>query len=341
VTRRTAYWLCQLGGWGVYVVFTTLQELQAGELGIAALGETVFAGILGAALTHGLRAVIRRRRWLRRTQRGLAWRMALAALAIAMLEVAALATIEARIYGPPRPVALIYAVVRWTMAFLVWGGAYVSLSLLDQQQRDALSHAQLEAAVHAAELRALEARLNPHFLFNALNSVRALVGDDPERARDAITKLARMLRYVLAIERDGVVGLDRELEIMNDYLGIERLRLDTRLQVVAAVDAAKGARLPPLILQTLVENAIKHGIARLPEGGTVHVSAQLRDGALAIEVVNPRSAAAATTESTGIGLANARERLRLVYGDRATLELDLSIPDRATARLVVPQGVHA
>jgi LytS/YehU family sensor histidine kinase len=318
-----------------------LQLRAAGAPRSIWLDETMVAGALGLALTHALRAVIRRRGWLRAAPRPLGIRLAASALVLAVMQVGVVGAVEAALFKGPSIIALAFAVVRWTMAFLVWEGAYVSFSLLDARQRDATTRAQLEAAVRAAELRALEARLNPHFLFNALNSVRALIGDQPDKARDAITRLARMLRYTLAIERAAIVSLDRELEVVHDYLGIEQLRLDARLHVETDVDGAGAAQLPPLILQTLVENAIKHGIARLPSGGTVRLAAKLANNVLVIEIENPRSTAVPPADSTGFGLASARERLRLVYGDRAALDVDLSAPDRAKVRLVVPQGVAA
>ena len=235
---------------------------------------------------------------------------------------------------------------RFGLEILIYGFTFGLIGIIQAQiraQRDAVKSLELQRQLSAAQLRALQMQLEPHFLFNTLNAITTLVelGRQPQAA-EMLGHLNVILKRTLERSTPEKIPLSQELEIVENYLAIEQVRFADRLRVDIKVDpGALYSLIPCFLLQPIVENAIKHGIARLPEGGTVHVSAQLRDGALAIEVVNPRSAAAATTESTGIGLANARERLRLVYGDRATLELDLSIPDRATARLVVPQGVHA
>src|SRR5262249_25971718 len=163
----------------------------------------------------------------------------------------------------------------------------------------------------------------PHFLFNSLNSVRALIADDPARAQDAVTRLAHTLRYALAAGDDELVSLERELEMVDDYLGLEALRLGDRLRVERDTDGAGGARIPVMLLQTLVENAVKHGIAALPEGGTLRLAARLdrARGELVLDVDNPRPRAAATA-GQGIGLANANQRLRLLFGPSAAVSLD-------------------
>ncbi|HWL86070.1 MAG TPA: histidine kinase, partial [Polyangiaceae bacterium] len=188
--------------------------------------------------------------------------------------------------------------------------------------------------------------LNPHFLFNSMNGIRSLIADDPDRARTAVTELSRTLRYALRAHDEEFVPLAREFAIVDDYLALETLRLGDRLTVQRDVAEDAGqALIPAMLLQTVVENAIKHGIARLPNGGTLGVSARIADGALFVRVDNPRPVGARASSNTadeeanasGIGLSNARERLRLLLGADANIELDLSKPDCATARLRIPQ----
>ena len=124
---------------------------------------------------------------------------------------------------------------------------------------------------------------------------------------------------------------------MQDYLGLESLRLEDRLSIDCEVAAdARRVRIPVMLLQTVVENAIKHGIAELPAGGVLRIRGELRDGTLMLEVENPRPVAAAREVSEGIGLRNAAERLRLLFGDRASLDVDLSQPALATTRIRIP-----
>jgi two-component system sensor histidine kinase AlgZ len=202
----------------------------------------------------------------------------------------------------------------------------------------ALRQSELARALQQAELRLLKSQLNPHFLFNALNTVRSLIADDPSRAQHAVTHLANTLRYTLGAGQNELVALARELEIVADFLELEKMRFEERLTIEREVAAdAGGAQIPVMLLQTVVENAIKHGIAELPAGGVLRIFAALQDGVLVLNVENPRPPASARPVREGTGLRNAEERLRLLFDSSATLELDLSQPTLATTRIRIRQ----
>jgi LytS/YehU family sensor histidine kinase len=155
-------------------------------------------------------------------------------------------------------------------------------------------------------------------------------------AQIAVTRFANTLRYALSAGQHELVPLSKELEVIVDYLEIESLRFEDRLSVDYSVsDEAAAAHIPAMLLQTLVENAIKHGIAELPRGGRVKIEAAVRDRMLQLEVVNSRPAGEAKM-GEGTGLRNSAERLRLIFGPRAHLTLDLSRPDIAVARMCIP-----
>ena len=167
--------------------------------------------------------------------------------------------------------------------------------------------------------------------------MRSLIAEDPARARDAVTHLARTLRYTLASGDQDLVSLERELEMVEDYLSLESMRLAERLTVRRDIDpAARTARVPAMLLQTLVENALKHGIAELKEGGTLTLSASVVGQDVILRVENPRPADGVVRPGDGVGLRNATERLRLLFGPRASLRLDLDQPGRATAEVSLP-----
>ena len=209
--------------------------------------------------------------------------------------------------------------------------------MLRHRYQSELRQAQLGEALQAAELRLLKSQLNPHFLFNALNGLRSLIADEPDRAREAVTQLARTLRYTLASGDEDLVSLERELEMVDDYLALESMRLAERLRVERDIaPAARTARIPAMLLQTLVENAIKHGIAPLKEGGTLRITAKVEGKELVLQVFNPRPADAQNMTDTGVGLRNSTERLRLLFGTRASLKLDLSQGGQATAEIRLP-----
>ena len=223
----------------------------------------------------------------------------------------------------------------YAMAFSAWLRIYFGVHARRRRRAIELKALQLEVVAHDARLRALESQLNPHFLFNCLNSVRALIVEDPARAQTMVTRLAELLRYSLKSDRPDAVTLEEELAAVSDYIDLERVRFEERLAVDVAVEpGALGARVPRMLVLTLVENAVKHGIAQLPSGGGVWISARLADGHLKIEVAN--SGELQPGAEGGVGLANARERLRLLYGAAASLTLTARDSRTVLAALALP-----
>jgi hypothetical protein len=180
---------------------------------------------------------------------------------------------------------------------------------------------QLEVLSREAELRALRAQVNPHFLYNSLNSISALTTVDPAGARRMCVLLADFLRDTLAISTRDRIPLADELALTDRFLGIEQVRFGQRLQVERHVDdGASHCRVPPLLLQPLVENAVAHGIAGLIEGGVIRLDVARRDDRLSIAIENPRDEDVPASARRGVGLENVRQRLHTMFGPDARLE---------------------
>lgn len=187
-----------------------------------------------------------------------------------------------------------------------------------------------------AELKALKAQLDPHFLFNSLNSIASLCGSNPASARTLTTMLAEYLRKSLRVGAAEAVTFSEELELAASYLAVERVRFGDRLQVEQHVDEkARSLRVPPLLLQPLVENAVTHGIGQMIEGGTVQIAAEVRDGLATISVENACDPDRVSRPGSGIGLANARRRIETFYGSLAKMEV-VSEPSRYRVVLTLP-----
>ena len=179
---------------------------------------------------------------------------------------------------------------------------------------------QLEVLTRDAQLRALRAQLDPHFLYNSLNSISALTSSDPAGARRMCLLLADFLRDTLRVNTHQRIPLADELALAERFLSIEQVRFGARLQVDRRIDeAASHCRVPPLLLQPLVENAITHGIAGLLEGGVIRLDVARANGRLSIAIENPRDSDAAAPARRGVGLDNVRQRLAAMFGAGATL----------------------
>jgi two-component system, LytTR family, sensor histidine kinase AlgZ len=174
---------------------------------------------------------------------------------------------------------------------------------------------ELDVLTRDAQLTTLKAQIHPHFLFNALNTINAIIARDPEGARRVCVLLADFLRSSLRLGALPRVGVGQELELAENLLAIEQVRFGARLTVaIEASEEARGCTMPPLLLQPLVENAITHGIAQRLEGGSVRIQGALRDGRLTLVVENPRDPEARRRKGAGVGLANVRGRVAALYG---------------------------
>lgn len=351
------YWRTQLLSWGAYAVFNLiLFKVFAGKSAGAwawVMSLVIAAVLLGAS--HLLRQLVRGRGWLRKPPLALLGRLLLANAALAVgseVIIGLLAWLllprQAAGQSPQGWLQYVGYALNMNIMLWLWAAAYVGWHYLQRSRQAEIEKWRLTAAVREAELNTLRAQLNPHFLFNGLNNIRGLVSEDPARARQALAHLAELLRYVMQHSATPLVPLGQELEIVADYLALEALQLEDRLQYSLDVDpAARAVPLPPLTVQLLVENAIKHGVAPRPAGGFVALTAQLdAAGWLCLAVRSPgRYHADAALAGSGLGLRGLRERLTQAFGPAAEFELanDPAAPDAvlATLRLPAPRPPNA
>jgi two-component system LytT family sensor kinase len=255
-----------------------------------------------------------------------------AALILSCVHAAGMTAVRAVLSGPPTAVGWMTAVQRLYLMNLDWAlmtyttivGLTYSLGFYQEAQARALKESQLETRLAEARLQTLEAQLQPHFLFNTLHAISSLVHTNPDAADRMISRLSDLLR--LTFDRSGAarVPLQEELEFLQKYLEIEQTRFQDRLTVRYAVDPETlDAEVPRLILQPLVENAVKHGVAPRAGEGLVEISSRRDGDALWLEVRDNGvglSGRARTQLRSGVGLANTRDRLECLYGNAQSLE---------------------
>src|SRR5579863_3744214 len=286
-TEDSRYWGFQVLWWLAYGAIGVVINIANGET----VRSVVLVHVLWIAASIGMTDVFRREIERRRAERPISrlWPLLLGgSLLIGLLQtglvVGATSTIAPVSSNPWSLVSL--AALGWGMwlGTGIWTMLYIRFT---EKRRQEEREVNLRLAVSEAELRALEAQINPHFLFNCLNSIRALVVENPQLAQDMITRFASILRYNLNRDLNHTVPLAAELEVVNDYLALESVRLEDRLRIELAIEPeAARAFIPPMLLQTLVENALKHGIAALPEGGDLQIRARIEGDQLVVEVIN-------------------------------------------------------
>jgi LytS/YehU family sensor histidine kinase len=225
----------------------------------------------------------------------------------------------------------VYAVI-----FFLWLVLYFTYHYFDEYNK-ALKY---EASMIEIELKNLKSQLNPHFIFNALNSIRALVDENPSKSKQAINQLSNILRNSLATDKKGLTKFDDELKIVKDYLGLESIRFEERLKTEFDIDpASQNFLVPPLMIQTLVENGIKHGISRLTQGGLIQMKTNVEGRKLRIRIRNSGQLINGTRRSErGLGLKNTMQRLKLIYGDDASFRIVNENDNFVLTEIIIPQN---
>ena len=347
-----AYWACQLTGWTLFFVLNEVASLAVMPFHWRYVFVNASISVVGLALTHTVRAISRARRWEQLPVSQLLPRAAVAILACvagtlliffgADAAINALLDKPTSVFGPPprfnwKAGALLVMSANLSAIYLTWCGIYYGVHLLRRQQRAETERWRLQAALSDAELAALKAQLNPHFLFNALNGLRGLIVEDPPRAQHVVTRLAAILRYSLQASERETVALAEELRMVDDYLDLEGIRFEERLRVVREIATdALGVQVPPMVVQTLVENAIKYGVSRDPQPSDVSIAARLDADTLEVKIGNTGTIPS-INNGTGVGLRNAAERIHRLWGEAASLRLAEDRPGHVTATLRIPR----
>ena len=220
----------------------------------------------------------------------------------------------------------------WLLIYLVW-------HYIVKNRKDQLDHLKLESTVKELELKTIKSHINPHFIFNSLNSIRALVDENPERARKAITELSNILRSSMQAEKSETVTLEKELDIVKDYLALEHMRFEERLKVEMQIDPDTLQQpVPPMMLQTLVENAIKHGISKQVSGGVVRVIASFKGDHLELLVQNTGQLSG-VINGDGFGIKSTEDRLNLMYQGKAYFEIRNAGNNMVESKVIMPAAI--
>lgn len=217
-----------------------------------------------------------------------------------------------------------------------WIFIYTTASASRRSKEADMQNMQLQSSLREAQLSQLANQLNPHFLFNSLNNIRFVIHENPDHADAMVTALSEILRYSLASGNKTKVTVLQEVEFIKRYIDIVKLQLEERLHYhVTVEDAVKQYLMPPMIMQLLVENAVKHGMDNLPQGGDLIVNVQQQNNTLVICVVNPLPESKANVDGTGTGLINIKHRLNLLYGRKAALDVE-ETTTHFTVRISLP-----
>lgn len=221
--------------------------------------------------------------------------------------------------------------------FMVFGWivCYLVIKLLLKLNANRIERLELNTTLKQAQLNTLKGQINPHFMFNSLNNIRGLMLEDVEKSREMLTKLSEMLRYSLTKNNINAIALREELEMVDNYVDLAKIQYEDRMTFIKEIaPESLNMDIPPMIIQLLVENASKHGIGNLKEGGVIKLVTMIKDQVLDIQVFNSGHLKL-DSSSTQLGLQNIRQRLKLLYGGKAKFSLE-QLGDQVLAHIKIP-----
>ncbi len=336
------YWALQFLGWGAVFSLGLLSEYFVnGRVEWKTLVKVITMLLFVVFVTHFYRAAILKLGWLNKSIAKVVPRALIGAIVLSIIITSF--KIGANYFILPdfkfdseTLKSFLGGMLSYFVLTTIWTIVYFGYHYFDKSRLQEVKNLQLESSQKESELSNLKNQLNPHFMFNAMNSIRALVDEDPKLAKISITQLSNLLRNTLLLGKKRLVTVSDEIKIVHDYLALEKVRFEERLTFTEDVKPnTVAAFLPPLIVQTLVENAIKHGISKKAAGGTVAVYVSKLGDSLCVEVHNDGEYKHNNSPDVGIGLQNARKRLSILYGNNAALTIE-NYNNKVISKVILP-----
>ncbi|MBL4653975.1 MAG: histidine kinase [Flavobacteriales bacterium] len=345
MNKKLLYWAAQVFGWTTYIGLTIILNIGSEELDTEFFITMVSVWVMGLALSHLLRFIFIKQGWLEMGIFKILPRVFLTIVLFGIGMEILYYLSQLTISSEPATLnsqQLFSETISWSFLFLIWSLFYFAFHFFQNYRKEEIKNLKWEASKNEIELNRLRAQLNPHFIFNSMNTIRALVDENPKKSKDNITKLSKILRSTLLSGKKKVIFLEEELSLVKDYLDLEHSRFEERLNIKYNIDSETlKLNIPPMMLQTLVENSIKHGISKLPEGGVVEISASIINQNLSINIQNSgkyEPLGKNQSNSTGFGLGGTIKRLELLYGTSGIFEI-YNKNNKVITKLIIPQTI--
>jgi two-component system LytT family sensor kinase len=323
--KQNIYWICQIVGWSFYVSINLIFFNLSYTTNISDVLVFMVWLPLGVIITHIYRYFIVRFNVLKLKVFYQIPITVVASLIMAtiffILNVGIVRAFNDIGYQVDM-IAALTKILSLTVIFIFWSLIYFGFHYFDNYKKTEIQNLKLEASTKEAELNKLKSQLNPHFMFNSMNSIRALVDEDPKKAKVAITQLSNILRNTLMMHKNRYISLDEELVLVKDYLELEHIRFEERLCYKLNIDPETlSLSVPPMMIQTLVENGIKHGVSKMPEGGEITITTSKTGSDFKIEIINSGQLLVNNKPDSGFGVENTTHRLELLFGKKAAFSL--------------------
>ncbi len=321
------FFIVQIIGWTTFLVMNIAIRTVLDKFDIEVVWASAIAMLFCFLYSTCFGYLVDKYGWKALSPGKLLWRGFIAGPIFAFITVISYIPLQGIISGDLREygrVTYLGNMINMSLIMYVWMLCYFAYNYFKRYRASEVSRWKLEAAVKEAELKNLKLQINPHFMFNALNNIRALILENPQNARQMLTSLSDIMRYSLNHNKLTLVPLSSELEIVESYFELISIQYEEKLIKSIEVDPALlQTKIPPMMIQLLVENAIKHGISQLPQGGEVKVNVFKEGKQVMVEVRNSGqlNTNVLREEKTGIGLQNLKDRLEMLYESNSSFDL--------------------
>lgn len=339
--KNRLYWFLQVFGWNLYLILVGFSLYKSRGYSQQLLFFLLLVLVLNIFSSHFYRLLIKKKSWINDSFGVLSIKIIFSSILLGLVFSAITNFLSFLLFENVFVFIDLNSFLIGLFLYFVWNIIYFGYAYFDRSKNQEIERLKLTSEKNEIELQNLRSQLNPHFMFNSMNSIRALIDENPDKAKKAVTSLSAILRNALINTRDRLIPLKQEIETVQDYLSLEKIRYEERLTFnFDLAPTSLNILIPPMIIQTLAENAIKHGVAKKIAGGEVLIKSKLSDDNVIIQIINPGQLSNNSTQKDrpSLGILNTKRRLLMQYGDKASFSIKNLDADSVISTLTIPKS---
>ncbi len=340
------YWGLQTLGWLIFTIGNLIfNYLSNGKISINDIYYSLLIIIIGVCCAHFVRYVINLYNWRQEKITKIFHKLAILSFFVGTIHISLLYLVGSlcsdSLIKNFTEAEFVTQSATFGIIYFLWGIIYFAIYFFRNFKKEEIKNLKQQSELKEIQLNKFKSQLNPHFIFNSMNGIRSLIEEDAQKAKEGITQLSNILRHTLTIEKRSLISIEEELKLVEDYLKLEKIRLEERLEYqINTSDTCLHYQVPPMLIQTLSENAIKHGISRLIKGGELIINSKSSNEFLIMEIINTGQYTPTPLISksvSGFGIENSIQRLRFIFGEKATLNIKNLNKNEVITTLKIPK----
>tara|TARA_B100001173_G_scaffold310234_1_gene324321 strand:- start:3046 stop:4074 length:1029 start_codon:yes stop_codon:yes gene_type:complete len=340
------YWGFQTLGWLIFTAGNLVfNYLSNGEISLDDIYYSLLIVVIGVFCAHFVRFVINLFNWRKEKITKIFHKLAILSIFVGTIHISLLYLISSvcsdSLIKNFTEAEFITQSATFGIIYFLWGIIYFTIYFFRNFKKEEIKNLKQQSELKEIQLNKFKSQLNPHFIFNSMNGIRALIEEDAQKAKEGITQLSNILRHTLTIEKRSLISVEEELKLVADYLNLEKIRLEERLEYeINTSDSCLYYQVPPMLIQTLSENAIKHGISQLIKGGKLIINSKSNSRFLTLEIINTGQytpSALISKSVSGFGIENSIQRLRFIFGEKATFNIKNLNENEVITTLKIPK----